>query len=163
MTKLRVILAATFCFAFAGGGWADVQDSTDEKKVTAEASAAYEAKNWTKSAALYEQLTQAHPEIPRLWFRLGTSLQELGRLDRALEVYQKSLAAGTPPPFAEYSIATVYAQKKDADKAFEHLQKALDGGYNKPDQLSSDAYLMALRSDSRFAKLVDQANHNLKP
>jgi len=163
MTKLRVILAAIFFVVTAMASRGNVQDSADDKKITAEASAAYEAKNWTKSAALYEKLTQAHPETPRLWFRLGASLQELGQLDRALDTYQKALAAGTPPPFAEYSIATVYAQKKDSDKAFEHLQKALDAGYNKPEQLSSDAYLAAMRSDSRFAKLVDQANHNLKP
>ena len=163
MTKLKVILATAFCIVFAVGARGNVQDSADDKKITAEASAAYEAKDWAKSAVLYEKLTQAHPEIPRLWFRLGTSLQELGQLDLALDVYQKALASGTPPPFAEYSMATVYAQKKDSGKAFEHLQKALDAGYNKPEQLTSDAYLAALRSDSRFAKLVEQANHNLKP
>src|SRR5579859_2018339 len=161
MAKLGVISTAIFFFAFSVRG--DVQESADDRKLTAEASAAYKAKDWTKSAASYEKLTQAHPEIPRLWFRLGTSLQELGQLDRALDVYQKALAAGTPPPFAEYSIATVYAQKKDSEKAFEHLQKALDAGYNKPEQLTSDAYLAPLRLDSRFAKLVEQANHNLKP
>jgi tetratricopeptide (TPR) repeat protein len=163
MTKLRIILAATLFVAFAFSVRGDVQKLADNKNLASEASAAYEAKDWTKSAELYEKLTEAHPEIPRLWFRLGTSLQELGQLDRALDVYQKALAAGTPPPFAEYSIATVYAQKKDTEKAFEHLQKALDAGYNKPEQLTSDAYLAPLRPDSRFAKLVEQANHNLKP
>ena len=78
MTKRRVILVAGFCLAFAVAARSNVQDSTDEKKITAEASAAYDRKDWTKSAALYEKLAQAHPEIPRLWFRLGTSLQELG-------------------------------------------------------------------------------------
>lgn len=163
MTKMRVILAAAFCAALALPAPGKAQESSEDKKIAAEASSAYEAKDWTKSAALYEKLSQVHPEIPRIWFRLGTSLQELGQLDRALEVYQKALAAGAPPPYAEYSIATVYAQKKDSSKAFEHLQKALDTGYNKPEQLSSDSYLVALRFDLRFPKLLEQANKNLRP
>jgi len=53
--------------------------------MTSEASAAYEAKDWAKSGALYEEPVQANPETPRLWFRLGPSLQQLGQLDRALD------------------------------------------------------------------------------
>ena len=159
----RVILACGFCLAAPLSRPASSQESAQDAALSSEANAAYDAKDWSKSAALYEKFTQAHPDIPRLWFRLGTSLQELGQLDRALEVYQKALAAGAPPPYAEYSIATVYAQSEDSGKAFEHLEKALEAGYNKPEQLSSDPYLAALRSDTRFTKLLDQANRNLKP
>ena len=162
MTKSKVILTALFVILISGSR-AGAQESSDEKKLTMEASAAYDAKDWTKSAALYEKLTQTHPEIPRLWFRLGTSLQELGQLDRALETYQKALAAGAPALYTEYSIAAVYAQKKELDKAFEHLDKAVQAGYNKPEQLSTDPYFVSLRSDARFAKLLDQAKRNLKP
>jgi tetratricopeptide (TPR) repeat protein len=131
--------------------------------LSTEAAAAYDAKDWAKSAALYEELTQAHPEVPRAWFRLGTALQELGQLDRAVEIYNKALAAGAPPPYAEYSLATVYAQKKQIDQAFEHLDKAVKAGYNKPEQLASDPYLASLWSDARFAKLAEQTNRNLAP
>ena len=163
MKILRVILACCLCSLLHFSNSVSAKQSPAGATLSSEASAAYDAKDWAKSAALYEKLTQAHPEIPRLWFRLGTSLQELGQLDRALEVYQKALAAGAPPPYAEYSIATVYAQRKELDKAFEHLNKALQAGYNKPEQLISDPYLEALRSGVGFAKLVEQANHNLKP
>jgi len=163
MKILQVILACCLCSLLHFSNSVSAKQSPADATPSAEAGAAYDAKDWTKSAALYEKLTQAHPEIPRLWFRLGTSLQELSQLDRALEVYQKALAAGAAPPYAEYSIATVYAQRKEPDKAFEHLNKALQAGYNKPEQLTSDPYLEALRSDPRFAKLIEQANHNLKP
>jgi tetratricopeptide (TPR) repeat protein len=163
MNISRVILVCCAFVPLLFCGRVSAQQSAPDAVLASEASSAYDSKDWAKSAALYEKLTQAYPEIPRLWFRLGTSLQQLGQLDRALEVYQKALAAGAPPPYAEYSIATVYAQKKDSVKAFEHLEKALQAGYNKPEQLSSDPYWEALRSDARFAKLVEQANHNLKP
>ena len=163
MNISRVILACCLCVSLYLYRTVSAQQLVPDAALSSEANTAYDAKDWVKSAALYERLTQAHPEIPRLWFRLGTSLQELGQLDRALAVYQKALAAGAPPPYAEYSIATVFAQKKELDKAFEHLAKAMQAGYNKPEQLSSDPYLEALRSDARFLKLVEQANHNLKP
>ncbi len=163
MTHLGTKLAALCLFAMVAVFCSLTQQSSEDASLSTQASAAYDAKDWAKSAALYEKLTQAHPEIPRLWFRLGTSLQELGQLDRALDVYQKALKAGAPPPYAEYSIATVYAQKKELEHAFERLDKAVRAGYNKPEQLSSDPYLAALRSDARFAKLLKQTNRNLKP
>jgi len=138
------------------------QQSTNDS-LSAEAGAAYDAKDWAQSAALYEKLTQDNPEIPRAWFRLGTSLQELGQLDRAVQIYNKALAAGAPPLCIEYSLATVYAQKKQNNQAFEHLDRAVKAGYNKPEQLASDPYLASLRSDARFARLVEQANRNLAP
>jgi len=159
----RFILACCFCLSLYLCRSVCARQLAPDAALSSEANAAYEAKDWTKSAELYLKLTQAHPEIPRLWFRLGTSLQELGQLDRALAVYQKALAAGAPPPYAEYSIATVFAQKKELDKAFEHLEKAMRAGYNKPEQLTSDPYLEALRSDARFLKLIEQASRNLEP
>ena len=163
MTSLRTKLVALCFFAMAAAFCSLAQQSLEDASLSTQANAAYDAKDWSKSAGLYEKLTQAHPEIPRLWFRLGTSLQELGQLDRALDVYQRALKAGAPPLYAEYSIATTYAQKKDTEKAFEHLEKAVQAGYNKPEQLSMDPYLATLRSDARFAKLLEQTNRNLKP
>ena len=129
----------------------------------AEANAAYEAKNWAKSAWLYEAMVNAHPETPRLWFRLATSQQEMGQLDQALRTMEQGLKAGVPPIFAEFSIASIYAQKGDKENAFDHLQKALDSGYNRPEQFDADPHLASLRGDPRFAKMRQQAELNLKP
>jgi len=163
MNISRVILACCLCVSLHLCRTVSAQQLAPDAAVSSEANTAYDAKDWAKSAELYEKLTQAHPEIPRLWFRFGTSLQELGQFDQALDVYQRALKAGAPPLYVEYSVATVYAQKKDSEKAFEHLEKALQAGYNKPEQLSSDPYLVALRLDTRFTKLLDQAKRNLKP
>ena len=134
-----------------------------EDKTKADASAAYDAKDWSKSAKLYGELAAAHPEIPRLWYRLAASEQGLGQFDQALAHFQNALDAGLPPVFGEYAIGTIYAQKNDPSNAFSHLQKALDGGYNDPDTLGSDERLASLRQDSRFAALLKSANHNRKP
>jgi tetratricopeptide (TPR) repeat protein len=142
---------------------AAAQPVVQSDSAAAEAGAAYEAEDWSKAARLYEPIVKAHPETPRLWFRLATSQQELGQLDLALQTMEQGLKAGVPPVLAEFAIATIYADKKDTEKAFEHLQKALDAGYNKPEQFDLDAHLAALRGDPRFAKLRQQAERNLKP
>jgi tetratricopeptide (TPR) repeat protein len=137
--------------------------ANDEAKLKADATAAYDAKDWAKSAKLYEEMVSAHPEIPRLWYRLATSQEGLGELDKSLATFQKAAQLGLPPIFGEYALATVYAKKNDKENAFVHLQKALDAGYNDPATLDSDERLANLRQDARFAHLVQAANHNLKP
>ncbi|HEY1422592.1 MAG TPA: tetratricopeptide repeat protein [Candidatus Acidoferrum sp.] len=164
MNKIGVILAASFLLPFCSlRAHAAQQAPADDKAAVAEASAAYDAKDWAKAAQLYAPMVKVHPEIARLWYRLGTSQQELGQLDQALQTLEQGLKAGVPPIFAEFAIGTIYAQKGDKEKAFEYLQKAMDSGYNKPEQLDSDEHLAALRSDPRFAKMRRQAEHNLKP
>jgi tetratricopeptide (TPR) repeat protein len=129
----------------------------------AEASAAYDGKDWAKAARLYEGLVKQHPEVPRIWFRLADSQRQLGQLDQALATMQEALRAGAPPIFAEFLIGSIYAQNNDKEKAFEHLKVAVDNGYNRPEQFDQDQHLDSLRSDTRFAALKKQAQHNLKP
>lgn len=144
-------------------GAAGVQQSESEAGVSAEANSAYDAKEWAKAARCYEGLVKEHPEVPRLWIRLAESQQQLGRLDQALRTMQDGVKASVPPLFAEYIIASIYAQKNDREKAFEHLKLAVENGYNRLEQLDTDKHLDSLRSDPRFTALKKQAQHNLKP
>lgn len=144
-------------------GFANSHAAGQGSDTAAEAGAAYDAKDWAKAARLYEGLVKEHPQVPRLWFRLADSQFQLGQLDQALLTMQNGLKAGVPPIFGEYVIASVYAQKNQKEKAFEHLKIAVDNGYNRPEQFDADKHLDSLRSDPRFAVLKKQAQHNLKP
>ena len=44
-----------------------------------------------------------------------------------------------------------------------HLKRAVDSGFNMPDQLKSEPSLAALSGDSRFPAIVEQATRNQKP
>ena len=145
-------------------GWA--QDSRPRpagRDQAAEANAAYEAKDWASAARLYQKLVDEHPQTPRLWLRLADCLEELGQLDLALDTLERGLKAGVPQVFAEFSIATIYAEKNDKERAFEHLKRAVDNGYNRPEQLDENPRLALLRADSRFAALRAQAERNRRP
>jgi len=131
-------------------------------QVASEAAAAYDAKNWSESAKLYGQIVQTTPN-PRAWYRLGVSLNKTGKQEQAIEAFEKGRALGLAPQFVEYGIATVFVSKKDKDKAFEHLEKAAQNGLSQPDQLSADPDLAELKSDPRFATILETVTRNQKP
>src|SRR5437879_3805040 len=56
------------------------------------ANAAYQAKDWAKSATLYGSLVQTEPKNFRFWYRLGTSEQNLGQQQKALEALEQARA-----------------------------------------------------------------------
>jgi tetratricopeptide (TPR) repeat protein len=138
------------------------QEASSLSQVASEAGAAYDAKNWSEAAKLYGQIVQAAPN-PRAWYRLGVSLNKAGEKDKAIEAFEKGRASGLAPQFAELGMATVFASKKDKEKAFEYLEKAAQDGLSQPDQLSADADLAALKSDPRFARILEQVTRNQKP
>ena len=138
------------------------QQAASVTQAATEAAAAYDAKDWAKSAKLYGQIVQTGPS-PRAWYRLGASLNKIGENDNAIEAFEKGRAMGLPPQFVEYGIAVVFVSKKDKEKAFEHLEKAAQNGLSQPDQLSADPDLADLKSDPRFAKIVAEVEHNQNP
>jgi tetratricopeptide (TPR) repeat protein len=138
------------------------QQPSSSNTLAAEAGAAYDAKDWAKAARLYAELSQSPEAPPRVWLRLGAALRQLGKYEEALAAFEKANAAGAAL-FGEYGEAAVYTAIKQPEKAFEHLEKAVQQGYAQPDVLSSDPDFSALRSDPRFAKLVEQAKKNQRP
>lgn len=137
-----------------------VDSNTDA--LAAEANAAYEAKDWAKSAKLYSELSKQADAPPRVWLRLGASLRSLGKHDEALAAFGKATQAGAGQ-FGEYGKATVYGARKQPQMAFESLDKAIQQGYADPDTLSSDPNLASLHEDAHFGKLVEQAKRNQRP
>ena len=152
------VLSLTVTVAVLGGS----PQAPSPSQVATEAASAYDAKNWSESARLYSQIVEAAPN-PRAWYRLGVSLNKTGEKEKAIEAFEKGRSLGWPPQFVEYGLATVFVSKKDKDKAFEHLQKAAQNGLSQPDQLSSDPDLAELKSDPRFAKILELVTRNQKP
>jgi len=105
-------------------------------------------------------LTPAHPEIPRLWFRLGTSPQEVGQLDRALEVYQKALAAALLTQ--NIRLRRSSRRKRNWIRLSSISIRLCRPATAKPEQLSSDPHLEVLRSLCASQNSSSKANHNVK-
>src|SRR5882762_6950095 len=141
---------------------AQQQPTSAVSQIAIDAGTAYDGKDWAASARLYAQIVQSAPN-PRAWYRLGVSLNKIGENDKAIEAFEKGRALGLPPQFVEYGIAVVFVSQKDKDKAFEHLEKAAANGLSQPDQLSADPDLAELKSDPRFATILEPVTRNQKP
>ncbi|HEX4537301.1 MAG TPA: hypothetical protein VH140_10170 [Candidatus Acidoferrum sp.] len=122
------------------------QPDPNNNSLAAEAGTAYDGKDWAKAAKLYGQLSKSPEAPPRVRLRLGASLRELGKYADALAAFEKANAAGAAL-FGEYGEAAVYTAMKQPEKAFDHLEKAVQQGYAQPEVLSADPSLAALRSD----------------
>jgi tetratricopeptide (TPR) repeat protein len=143
-------------------GAANPQHAVSVNQVASEAAAAYEEKDWAKSAKLYGQLVETGPS-PRAWYRLGVSLNKLCEYEKAIEAFEKGRSIGLPPQFVEYGIAVVFVSKKDRKNAFKHLEKAAQNGLGQPEQLTSDPDLADLKSEPQFAKIIEEVTRNQKP
>jgi len=129
----------------------------------AAANSAYESKDWSKAETLYAQITRAEPNNGRAWYRLGIARHALAQEEAAIVGFQKAIENGVPPLFGEYQIALCHSALHNKDKAFESLDKAVRNGYSDSEELKASSELAELRTDSRFAKIVEGAARNAKP
>jgi tetratricopeptide (TPR) repeat protein len=175
MTIRGVIAALVLGFCVTGPGYAGSVDASivvtssatagaadSADSVTDQANAAWIAKDWGRSAKLYEELSKEKDAPPRVRLRLGASLRELGKYDQALAAFQKATEINAGP-FADYGKASTYAGMKQTDKAFTALDAAVKQGFNDLTMFTTDPNLQALRADARFEKLTEQVKRNARP
>jgi len=96
-------------------------------------------------------LREAELETQSSWKRFARSLALFGSGDRAAADAALQEFIVEDAENSSLQIASVYAYRKDADKAFEWLEKAVvarDAGLV---QLLADPFLVTMRSDPRFA------------
>ena len=97
--------------------------------------------------------------------QLAFSQLNLNKNEEAIRSYAAAFNAGIPPGantrgLAYYNMACAYARLKNSDKALEMLGKAVDEGFANRNTMTTDADLAALRSDPRFAKLLERVPAN---
>ncbi len=134
-----------------------------EQDKAAAANAAYQQKDWAAAEKLYSELAQASPKNPRYWYRLGVSARGLGQHEQALHDFQQAQANGLPFALVGFDIACAYSSLGQKDKAFEALAEAIKQGFGQPEKMNTDPALQPLKSDPRFAELLDKATRNQKP
>ena len=130
---------------------------------SARAEALFAAKDYVGAASAYQALTRTHPQQPRYWTRLGTSLQMAGRADDAVAAYRKAIGIATAP-IAMYNLATVFAKRGQKDSAFYWLDQLVsNASYSNDKAVSADEDFASLRSDPRFEPLLERMRAVLRP
>jgi hypothetical protein len=158
---VRILLFAISACAFAATSGAHPAPAP-QSSANADAEKLYLANDWTKAAPAYEALTKENPSNSQAWYRWGVSLAGLGQYQKAIDCYDKADGLG----FHKFSVlfrkAKAYARLGDKEKAFAMIDAIFATGQG-PSGMDSDADLLLLKDDPRFAKDVDKADALVRP
>jgi tetratricopeptide (TPR) repeat protein len=96
-----------------------------------------------------------------IYGQLAYSQLALNKNAEAIKNYENAFEMGIPPGantsgLAYFNMACGYARMKQADKAFEMLNKAINDGYTTRESYENDDDLAPLRGDARFAELLSR-------
>lgn len=83
---------------------------------------------------------------------IARQLMPFKKYDILIPYFQRAIELG-PHPSDYYNLAICYAQKGEADKAFQNLSNAVEKGFNYKNQYENDENLNVLKSDDRWAEL----------
>lgn len=134
--------------------------------LSAEAEAAFAAKDWAKAARTYERITQREPKNGQAWYRLGVAQQSLGHYDPAVAAYGHAVEINPANWRAMYNTAGAHAQLGHADQAFEWLNRLVDPvnvGFAQTGAIEADSDFASLRNDPRYKKILAQVDKNANP
>jgi tetratricopeptide (TPR) repeat protein len=119
-----------------------------------EANQAFDSQNWESAARLYQSIVVENPDNGLAWFRLGYSLQAVGKLDEAIFAHEKASAFPRGRKTALYNWACALSRKGEYEAALDKLGEALDAGFLRPAALDEDADFAPLLENERFKQLV---------
>jgi tetratricopeptide (TPR) repeat protein len=85
----------------------------------------------------------------------GRAYGAAGRKDEAARIVEELQELSRQRYVTPYAIALIYASMNDRDEAFRWLQEACDEGVSDLIYLRVDPVLDGLRSDPKFAALLD--------
>ncbi len=122
----------------------------------------FQNQNWANAAKAYQAIIEREPNNGVAWFRYAHCLHSLGKYEEAVKAYLRTVEINKHP-HAPYNLACSYARLGDKEKAFEWLMRALQTGFNQPEQIRIDEDLASLRTDARFKEVVAGAERNANP
>ncbi len=102
-----------------------------------------------------EQALHLDPTFDAAKFGLGQVYLEQGKPEEALAEFAK-LEANRGSAVVQVGIAAVHSASGDPDRALRHLETALESGYRDLAALENSRHLQLLRSDPRYAELLDR-------
>lgn len=117
---------------------------------------AYDAGEWPAAVTGYGQLVRLNPDDGDAWLRLGRARLYVRDCRGAIGAYSAGIELG----FADrargpYSLARMYAQCGEREKALQQLRRSLDQGYPERMEIAGDEAFAGLSRDPEFQALVN--------
>ncbi len=153
---MRRIMVSGFLLTTLMASVVSAADSTEaySDKVD-QAVAAYRAGQHEQAIELFESILDQTPSTPAILYVLSRSYENVGRLDRAIAMGERSLELGyVQRPRMTYRLARLHAKSGDKDQAIEWLERSLESRYEDRPAIATDKAFAALHDDARFRRLA---------
>jgi hypothetical protein len=122
-------------------------------RLVAIADSAFQAKAWALSVTAYRRVVEIDSGAGMAWFRIGTSLENLGRPAEAAQAYQRSSTLGFQVGRSELNLARIAARAGDVRGAVGHLTATVPLGLD-PSVLRNEAAFSSIRDSAEFVSFV---------
>ncbi|MCI0657092.1 MAG: tetratricopeptide repeat protein, partial [Acidobacteria bacterium] len=109
-----------------------------------------------EAAARLEEAVRISPGNGYAWNFLGMASMALKRYPRAVESFEKVLVFVPNEPSINYNLACAQALLGESDRAFAALERAVAGGYQDRQNMTTDPDLSSLRGDPRFQDILNR-------
>lgn len=152
MIRVATVMLVVLCLVT---GSAVAKDAPPTNVTPKSANAAFTAGDHENAARQYRALVDQDATKLGAWYRLGMSLLHLGRNIESAQALDRAAGAPLIAANARYNQACALAKAGKLDDAFGALNKAVKAGFVDVFVMKADADLRALRSDERFASIVD--------
>jgi tetratricopeptide (TPR) repeat protein len=132
----------------------------DRAALQQKAQSALASQKWSEAADAFRALTESDPKDAQSWLNLGYALHAQGKLDEALPIHMKAAEFNATKAVASYNAACVYARQNNVEEAIAWLTKAVGARFNDANTMQNDSDLASVRSDGRFAQLLEEVRKN---
>ncbi len=109
-----------------------------------------------ENAVLEFQKSIAVKPMAKAYANLGVCYMKMGKNNKALINLKQAVALDSCDPFAQYNLAALYSVMDMTDLGMDHLDQALQCGFNNYDSLRFDKDLNNLRGEPEFRKTLEK-------
>jgi len=88
---------------------------------------AFNNAQYDEAIKVWDELLKENPELKQAYYNQGNANFRLGKVDEAVQAYEKALSEKSPEGLADvyYNLGNAYLNKQDVDKAREFYKQAL--------------------------------------
>ena len=110
-----------------------------------------------ETVELFESAFTKYPDNELLHFHLGMlHLRQLNHIEKGIFHLEQAVELKEDRAFFHYYLARAYARKGQQKKALRQLERALERGYGRVEQLKKDEALDGLRKTKRYQRLMQR-------
>ena len=117
---------------------------------------------WPEAESAFLKIVRANPKMPVPGSCLDSPRHSQAKYSEALAAFEENYKL-SQSPLGMYNMAAAHSRLKNTEKAYEWLEKALNGGAAFSVNIDTDKDLDFIRNDARFAKMQDIVKRRRNP